>query len=75
MSEHIRVGTYAYKYLCNTSSRVDLEHLQPVDGPVGRCLALITEDGERTFAINEGMMNQLSARRAFRTRPRRTRAP
>lgn len=59
MSETIRIGTYAYRYLCNTSSRVCLEHLQPVDGPVGRCLALISEDGERTFAISEGMMNQL----------------
>ncbi len=59
MSRQIRIGSYAYRYLCNTSSRVSLEHLQPVDGPVGRCFALITEDGERTFAINEGHMNQL----------------
>jgi inosine kinase len=60
MSREIRIGSYAYRYLCNTSSRVNLEHLQPVDGPVGRCFALITSDGERTFAINEGHMNQLT---------------
>ncbi|MBU1535953.1 inosine/guanosine kinase, partial [Myxococcota bacterium] len=27
--------------------------------PIGRCFALITEEGERTFAINTGHMNQL----------------
>ncbi|MBW2453328.1 MAG: inosine/guanosine kinase, partial [Deltaproteobacteria bacterium] len=59
MSRDIRIGTYAYRYLCNTSSRVNLDHLQPVDGPIGRCFALITADGERTFAISEGQMNQL----------------
>lgn len=59
MSRSIEFGTSAYRYLCNTSSRVDLNHLQPVDGPVGRCFALITPDGERSFAINEGLMNQL----------------
>lgn len=61
MSQNIRVGASGYRYLSNTSSRVNLEYLQPVDGPIGRCFALITPDGERTFAINEGMMNQLRA--------------
>lgn len=60
MSKHIEVGTYAYRYLCNTSARVDLNYLEKVDGPIGRCYTLITPDGERTFAINEGEMNQLS---------------
>ncbi len=59
MSQEIRIGTSAYRYLSNTSSRVNLDHLQPVDGSIGRCFALITPDGERTFAINEGRMNQL----------------
>jgi len=59
MSEVIRVGTSGYRYLSNTSSRVNLDHLQPVDGPIGRCFALITADGERTFAISAGKMNQL----------------
>ncbi len=59
MSESIRVGTSGYRYLSNTSSRVNLDHLQPVDGPIGRCFALVTPDGERTFAINEGKMNAL----------------
>lgn len=59
MSENIRLGTSGYRYLSNTSSRVNLDHLQPVDGPIGRCFALVTPDGERTFAINEGKMNQL----------------
>ncbi|MDA3864151.1 MAG: inosine/guanosine kinase [Deltaproteobacteria bacterium] len=59
MSKNIEIRSYSYKYLCNTSSRVDLNYLQGVDGPIGRCFALITKDGERTFAINEGCMNQL----------------
>jgi inosine kinase len=59
MSKEIRIGSYSYQYLCNTSSRVDLNNLQPVNGSLGRCFALISEDGERTFAINEGEMNQL----------------
>lgn len=60
MSEQIRIGTSGYRYLSNTSSRVNLDHLQPVDGPIGRCFALVTPDGERTFAISEGKMNALS---------------
>lgn len=59
MSADIRIGSYAYRYLCNSSSRVSLEHLQPVEGPIGRCFALITPDGERTFAVSAGQMNQL----------------
>ncbi len=59
MSEVIRVGTSGYRYLSNTSSRVNLDHLQPVDGPIGRCFALVTPDGERTFAISAGKMNDL----------------
>ena len=60
MSEEIRVGTSGYRYLSNTSSRVNLDHLQPVPGPIGRCFALVTPDGERTFAISAGQMNGLS---------------
>lgn len=60
MSENIKVGNYAYRYLCNTSSKVDLQHLQPVDGAIGRAFTLITEDGERTFAIDSGVMNRLT---------------
>ena len=61
MSDVIRVGTSGYRYLSNTSSRVNLDHLQPVDGPIGRCFALVTPDGERTFAISAGKMNDLRA--------------
>lgn len=60
MSENIKVGNYAYQYLCNTSSKVDLQHLQPVVGAIGRAFTLITEDGERTFAIDSGKMNRLT---------------
>ena len=59
MSKSIQVGDYAYRYLCNTSSKVDLTFMQPVDGPIGRCFTLITPDGERTFGISPGLMNDL----------------
>ncbi|WP_027697148.1 inosine/guanosine kinase [Vibrio litoralis] len=59
MSNSIKIGSYGYRYLCNTSSRMDLNYLQGVEGPIGRCFALISDNGERTFAINEGKMNQL----------------
>ncbi|MGB1296735.1 MAG: inosine/guanosine kinase [Psychrobium sp.] len=60
ISDPIRAKGYAYKYLCNTSSKVDLDYLQPVSGPIGRCFTLISEDGERTFAFNQGMANALT---------------
>ena len=59
MSRNIEVGSFAYRYLCRTSSRMNLNHLQTVEGSIGRCYTLISEDGERTFAINEGEMNKL----------------
>lgn len=59
MSSNIRVGDYAYRFLSNTSSRVDLNYLQPVNGPIGRCFTLIDDTGERTFGINAGLINKL----------------
>jgi inosine kinase len=61
MCNNIQIGGYAYRYLCNTSSRMDLNFLQGVDGAIGRCFTLISEQGERTFAISPGLMNQLQA--------------
>lgn len=59
MCSNIKIGSYAYRYLCHTSSRTDLNYLQAVTGAIGRCFTLITENGERTFAISPGQMNQL----------------
>jgi len=59
MSENIKIGNYAYRYISNTSSRVNLNYLQPVDGPIGRCFTLIDGSGERTFAISIGHTNRL----------------
>ncbi len=55
----ITVGDYAFHYVRNTSSRVDLNHLYTVDGPMGRAICFITEDGERSFAIGRGIMDEL----------------
>lgn len=59
MSQNIQVGDYSYRYISNTSSRVDLNNLQPVEGPIGRCFTLIDDSGERTFAINPSSMDKL----------------
>lgn len=59
INENIKVGDYAYQYLCKTSANVNLSHLQPCARPMGRALCFITEDGERTFAISKGCMDEL----------------
>ncbi|RAP70627.1 pfkB carbohydrate kinase family protein [Candidatus Erwinia dacicola] len=62
--ENVQIGGYAYRYLCNTSSRIDLNYLQGVEGgAIGCCFTLIGENGERTFTISSGMINQLHAER------------
>jgi inosine kinase len=60
MSNNFEVGSYAYRYLCNTSSKVNLNYLQPVSGSIGRCFTLISDCGERTFAISKGSMDELT---------------
>ncbi|MBY5990883.1 inosine/guanosine kinase [Ferrimonas balearica] len=59
MERQIEIGSYAYKYLSHTSSKVDVGYLQPVEGPIGRCFTLITPCGERSFAISKGAMDKL----------------
>lgn len=59
INKHIQVGDYAFKYICNTSSKVNLSYLQPSDRPMGRALTFVTPDAERTFAISKGCMNSL----------------
>ncbi|KZN13956.1 inosine/guanosine kinase [Marinomonas sp. TW1] len=61
MSANITLGSPAYHYICHTSSKVDMNHLQGVSGDIGRGITLITPDGERTFAIAPGDMDELNA--------------
>mgnify|MGYP001627276340 CR=1 FL=1 len=60
INRQIQVGDYAFKYICNTSSKVNLSYLQPADRPMGRALTFVTPDAERTFAISKGCMNSLT---------------
>jgi len=60
INSQIRVGDYAYKYICTTNSHVDLSLLKPCSGAMARAICLITPDKERTFVIGKGIMNQLS---------------
>lgn len=60
INKNIEVGDYAYKYICNTSSKVNLTFLQPCTRPMGRALCFVSPDSERTFAISKGCMNDLS---------------
>ncbi len=55
----ISVGDYAFKYVSNTCSKIDLSYLTPVEGKMGRAFCLVTPDGERSFVIGKGIMNQL----------------
>lgn len=61
ITSHITVGDYAFHYVRNTSSRVSLAHLSPIDGPMGRAICFVTSDGERSFGISRGIMNELPA--------------
>lgn len=60
INKNIEVGDYAYKYICNTSSKVNLSYLQSCSRPMGRALCFVTPDLERTFAISKGCMDDLS---------------
>lgn len=60
ITRNITVGDYAFKYIRNTSAKVDLSYLQPSDNPMGRAICFVTPDGERTFGISKGCMNDLT---------------
>jgi inosine kinase len=60
INKNITVGDYAYKYLCKTNANVDLSYLLPCQQPMGRALCFVTPDGERTFAISKGCMDDLT---------------
>lgn len=60
INKNIELGDYAFKYICNTSSKVNLTYLQPCPRPMGRALCFVTPDRDRTFAISKGCMNDLS---------------
>lgn len=60
ITKNITVGDYSFKYISSTSSKVDLNHLQPCASPMGRAMCFITPDGERTFGISKGCINDLS---------------
>ncbi len=56
----ITVGDYAFKYVCSTSSRVDFSYLQPCQGTMARAICFVTPDGERSFGVGKGIMNELA---------------
>ncbi len=60
ISKNITVGDYSFKYISSTSSKVDLNHLQPCSSPMGRAMCFISPDGERTFGISKGCINDLN---------------
>ncbi len=58
--DQISVGDYAFKYICNTSFHMDFSYLKPCPGPMAKAMCFITEDGERSFGISKGIMNDLT---------------
>lgn len=59
IKKSIEVGDYAFGYISNTCSLVNLTYLHPSEKPMGRALCFISPDCERTFAISKGCMNDL----------------
>ncbi|MBS1960141.1 MAG: hypothetical protein JST80_11760 [Bdellovibrionales bacterium] len=59
ISKKINVGDYSFKYISSTSSKVDLNYVQPCASSMGRAMCFVTPDGERTFGISKGCMNEL----------------
>ncbi|MCO4786862.1 MAG: inosine/guanosine kinase [Marinomonas atlantica] len=59
MSNSIMLNSPEYHYICHTSSKVDMSHLQGVAGDIGRGITLISQDGERTFAIAPNAMDDI----------------
>jgi len=57
ITRHITVNDYAFHYIRHTSARVGLNHLWPRNGPMGRAMCLVTPDGERSFGISRGVMD------------------
>lgn len=60
ITRSITVGDYAFKYIRSTSAKVDLSCLQPSENAMGRAMCFVTPDGERTFGISKGCMNDLA---------------
>jgi len=60
ITRNITVGDYAFKYIRNTSAKVDLAYLQPSEHAMGRAMCFVTPDGERTFGVSKGCMNDLA---------------
>ena len=58
ITRHITVGDDAFHYVRNTSSRVSMDFLHSVEGPMGRALCCVTPDGERSFGISRGIMDE-----------------
>ncbi len=58
ITNRITVGDYAFHYIRSTSARVNLNHLHPHDGPMGRAFCFVTPDGERSFGISRGIMDE-----------------
>jgi len=59
ITRQITVGDYAFHYVRNTSSRVSLNYLHSIQGPMGRAICFITPDGERSFGVSRGIMDKL----------------
>jgi len=59
ITRHITIGDYAFHFIRHTSARVGLNNLWPCDGPMGRAVCLVTADGERSFGISRGVMDDM----------------
>jgi len=61
IADHIRPGDLAYRYVSQTPRAMDLQHLLPVDGPVGTAITYVTPEGERSFGVAPGVAGDYPA--------------
>jgi len=61
MSQNIHPADSAFRYIRTTSPLVNLEHMLTLDGPIGRAITFVSQDGERSFAIAPGIANEYQA--------------
>ncbi len=56
--ETMRHGDPAWSYVAQTPKAVNLNHLHPVDGPMGSAITFVSGDGERSFGVGPGVAGE-----------------
>ncbi len=63
IEDPVKIHGPAFQFISQTPKGVDLSQLMPQSGRVGVAVTLISEDGERTFAVAPGVSNNYGPER------------